>query len=100
MNNAQYQLLKALANGEFNHILMVGDPNQSIFHFNGSSPYYMDKAFVKDFSPDIFELNKNYRSSIAVLHAAQQLIPDASQIERTQWRFVTSKYPDNRDRGG
>jgi DNA helicase-2/ATP-dependent DNA helicase PcrA len=38
MNNAQYQLLKALANGEFNHILMVGDPNQSIFHFNGSSP--------------------------------------------------------------
>jgi DNA helicase-2/ATP-dependent DNA helicase PcrA len=34
MNNAQYQLLKALANGEFNHILMVGDPNQSkIFIF-------------------------------------------------------------------
>jgi superfamily I DNA/RNA helicase len=36
MNNAQYQLLKVLANG-VNHILMVGDPNQSIFHFNGSS---------------------------------------------------------------
>jgi hypothetical protein len=30
MNNAQYQLLKALANGEFNHILMVGDPNPRI----------------------------------------------------------------------
>jgi ATP-dependent exoDNAse (exonuclease V) beta subunit len=39
MNNAQYQLLKVLANG-VNHILMVGDPNQSIFHFNGSSPDY------------------------------------------------------------
>ena len=92
MNNAQYQLLKALANGEFNHILMVGDPNQSIFHFNGSSPYYMDKAFVKDFSPDIFELNKNYRSSIAVLQAAQQLIPDASQIERTVKQGVFELY--------
>jgi DNA helicase-2/ATP-dependent DNA helicase PcrA len=43
MNNAQYQLLKVLANG-VNHILMVGDPNQSIFHFNGSSPDYMDKV--------------------------------------------------------
>ncbi|TXL07693.1 hypothetical protein BMR08_14680, partial [Methylococcaceae bacterium CS2] len=37
LHPAQYQLLKALANGEFNNILMVGDPNQSIFHFNGSS---------------------------------------------------------------
>jgi superfamily I DNA/RNA helicase len=52
----------------------------------------MDKAFVKDFSPDIFELNKNYRSSIAVLHAAQQLIPDASQIERTVKQGVFELY--------
>jgi DNA helicase-2/ATP-dependent DNA helicase PcrA len=46
---------------------MVGDPNQSIFHFNGSSPDYMDKVFVKDFDPRTIELNENYRSSIAVL---------------------------------
>ncbi|CAC9477345.1 ATP-dependent DNA helicase UvrD/PcrA [uncultured Gammaproteobacteria bacterium] len=92
MNNAQYQLLKALANGEFNHILMVGDPNQSIFHFNGSSPNYMDKAFVKDFDPRTIELNENYRSSIAVLQAAQQLIPDASQIEHTVKQGVFELY--------
>jgi DNA helicase-2/ATP-dependent DNA helicase PcrA len=92
MNNAQYQLLKALANGEFNHILMVGDPNQSIFHFNGSSPNYMDKAFVKDFDPRTIELNENYRSSIAVLQAAQQLIPDASQIEHTVKQGVFKLY--------
>jgi DNA helicase-2/ATP-dependent DNA helicase PcrA len=93
MNNAQYQLLKALANGEFNHILMVGDPNQSIFHFNGSSSNYMDKEFVKDFNPTIIELNENYRSSIAVLRAAQQLIPDASQqIEHTVKQGVFELY--------
>ncbi len=92
MNNAQYQLLKALANGEFNHILMVGDPNQSIFHFNGSSPDYMDKAFVKDFNPTIIELNENYRSSIAVLQAAQQLIPDASLIEHIVKQGVFELY--------
>ena len=45
LNNAQYQLLLALANGEFTNIMMVGDPNQSIYHFNGSSPDYMDKQF-------------------------------------------------------
>ncbi len=92
MNNAQYQLLKSLANGEFNHILMVGDPNQSIFHFNGSSPDYMDKDFIKDFNPTIIELNENYRSSIAVLQAAQQLIPDASQIEHTVKQGVFELY--------
>jgi len=81
LNNAQYNLLKAMTNGEFRNILMVGDPNQSIFHFNGSSPGYMDKEFVKDFQPTVIELTENYRSSVTVLQAAQKLIPDAEQIE-------------------
>lgn len=83
LNHAQYQLLKALANGELNNILMVGDPNQSIFHFNGSSANYMDKEFVKDFQVTTIELAENYRSSIAVLQAAQKLIPNAEQVEHT-----------------
>jgi len=83
LNHAQYHLLKALANGEFDNILMVGDPNQSIFHFNGSSPRYMNQEFAKDFQATIIELNENYRSSIAVLQAARKIIPDAEQIEHT-----------------
>jgi DNA helicase II / ATP-dependent DNA helicase PcrA len=51
LNNAQYQLLLALANNEFTNIMMVGDPNQSIYHFNGSSSDYMDKMFVRFLSP-------------------------------------------------
>ncbi len=83
LNNAQYQLLLALANGEFTNIMMVGDPNQSIFHFNGSSPDYMDKQFVRDFNPAPFELNENYRSSTAVLSAAKKIIPEAEDIAET-----------------
>ncbi len=83
MNNAQYQLLLALTGGEFTNIMMVGDPNQSIFHFNGSSPEYMDKQFVDDFSPTSFKLNENYRSSKAVLSAARQLIPNSENIGGT-----------------
>jgi len=83
LNNAQYQLLLALANGEFTNIMMVGDPNQSIYHFNGSSPDYMDKQFVRDFKPVVVELNENYRSSISVLSAANKIIPDAEYIAET-----------------
>ncbi len=83
LNNAQYQLLLALANGEFTNIMMVGDPNQSIYHFNGSSPDYMDKQFIRDFNPVIVELNENYRSSKKVLEAAEKIIPDAEYIVGT-----------------
>ena len=83
LNNAQYQLLLALANGEFTNIMMVGDPNQSIYHFNGSSPDYMDKHFVHDFNPVIVELNENYRSSKAVLASAKKIFPDAEDITGT-----------------
>jgi DNA helicase-2/ATP-dependent DNA helicase PcrA len=83
LNNAQYQLLIALTNGEFTNIMMVGDPNQSIYHFNGSSPDYMDKKFVRDFKPNIVELNENFRSSKAVLSAAKEIVPDAEYITGT-----------------
>jgi len=63
--------------------MMVGDPNQSIFHFNGSSPDYMDKQFVRDFNAAPFELNENYRSSTAVLSAAKKIIPEAEDIAGT-----------------
>ena len=83
LNNAQYKLLQALANGEFKNIMMVGDPNQSIFHFNGSSPDFMNQAFVKDFDADVVELKENYRSSKEVLSAAKQIRPENENISDT-----------------
>ena len=83
LNNAQYQLLTALTNGEFTNIMMVGDPNQSIYHFNGSSADYMDRHFVNDFHPVVIELSENYRSSKAVLKSAIKIIPEAEYIAGT-----------------
>jgi DNA helicase-2/ATP-dependent DNA helicase PcrA len=83
LNNAQYQFLRVLASGELTNIMMVGDPNQSIYYFNGSSPDYMDKQFVHDFNPKVIELTENYRSSKLVLSAAKKIIPEAKYIEGT-----------------
>jgi DNA helicase II / ATP-dependent DNA helicase PcrA len=83
LNMAQYQLLVALAGEELENIMMVGDPNQSIFHFNGSSPDYMDQSFVNDFNPAIVELTENFRSSKAVLSAAGKVIPNGEDLTNT-----------------
>ena len=83
LNNAQYKLLLALANGEHKNIMMVGDPNQSIFHFTGSSPDFMDNKFVNDFHATTFVLNENYRSSTLVLKAANTLLPETTDTSNT-----------------
>lgn len=83
LNYAQYQLLRSLTIGEHRNVMMVGDPNQSIFAFNGSSSEYMTKMFVEDFQPEIVELKENYRSSTSVLLAAEKIIHDSCDIVNT-----------------
>jgi len=80
LNNAQYKLLLSLVNGEFKNVMMVGDPNQSIFHFTGSDSLYMSQKFKEDFSPREFKLNENYRSSKKVLEAANKILPNSKDI--------------------
>ncbi|MBU0699875.1 ATP-dependent helicase [bacterium] len=80
LNRAQYGFIKALCGDKIKSVMMVGDPNQMIYGFNGSSHDYLCQQFVKDFNPDKFELKKNYRSSKAVIHLANKLKP-GSQVE-------------------
>jgi DNA helicase-2/ATP-dependent DNA helicase PcrA len=80
LNKAQYEFIKALCGDVIKSVLMVGDPNQMIYGFNGSSKEYLCEHFVDDFFPQQFELRENYRSTKAVIRAANRLMPD-SQTE-------------------
>ena len=74
LNKAQYSVIKAIA-GESSDILMVGDPNQAIYGFNGSSSRYMCSDFPKDYTAQRYELLDNYRSSQAIITAAKIIEP-------------------------
>ncbi len=73
LNFAQYQVIRALCGDTFKNLMLVGDANQSIYGFNGSSSIYMSKSFVDDFNPTVFTLNENYRSAKRIVAFANQL---------------------------
>lgn len=73
LNFAQYQVIKALCGDSFKNLMLVGDANQSIYGFNGSSSVYMSKNFVDDFNPTVLTLNENYRSAKRIVEFANQL---------------------------
>lgn len=74
LNEAQYAVISALCGGEFKNVMMVGDPKQSIYGFNTSSPEFMFR-FRDEFGAREVELSENFRSSKAVVGVAQSLEP-------------------------
>lgn len=72
LNEAQYRVLESLCGAEYRNVMMVGDPKQAIFTWNGASPKYMD-IFERRFEADKIELTQNFRSSRAVVAAAKAL---------------------------
>lgn len=79
MNKAQYVFLRALS-GENKNVMLVGDPKQSIYGFNGSSSDYMLVLFKKDYSPAEIELKENYRSAKKILEYANRIMPNSTDV--------------------
>lgn len=72
-NHCQYRLIHLLAGGNGN-LFAVGDPDQSIYRWRGA-----DISNILDFSQDYphfqqLQLTQNYRSTQAILDAANALI--------------------------
>ncbi|OSQ35772.1 ATP-dependent helicase [Thalassospira mesophila] len=79
LNRIQYEFIKALCGSKIQSVLMVGDPHQMIYGFNGSSSEYLCERFVVDFNVKTFHLKENYRSTRAVIRAANKLKHNSSK---------------------
>ncbi|MCC5838824.1 MAG: ATP-dependent helicase [Opitutales bacterium] len=81
LNAVQYALIRTLGS-EARSVLIVGDPNQAIYGFNGSSHRFMMEDFPRDFGAETIELRQNYRSSKAVIRVANALYPESNEVDK------------------
>lgn len=72
-NEIQYALVRLLA-GENNHVMIVGDDDQSIYGWRGAKVDNLHQ-FCRDFpDTETIRLEQNYRSTKTILNAANALI--------------------------
>lgn len=76
LNFAQYNILKAICGDTHKNLMMVGDPKQAIYAFNGASSKYMQEEFINDFDAVRHKIPHNYRSSTKVLELAHHIRPN------------------------
>ena len=73
INRIQYEVIRMLAKPE-NNLFVVGDDDQSIYRFRGAKPDIL-LGFTKDYpEAKMTVLNKNYRSTGAIVSRAEGLI--------------------------
>jgi len=84
-NHAQYELIRLLAAGDAS-ISVVGDPDQSIYKWRGADISNI-MNFERDFAgAKIIKLEENYRSTQAILSAANSVIKNnANRKEKSLW---------------
>ena len=84
-NHAQYRLLQLLA-GDHRNLMVVGDPDQSVYGFRGADINNI-LDFEKDF-PDtkVIPLEQNYRSTNTILEASNHVIRNnRERKEKNLW---------------
>lgn len=71
LNQSQYELVVQLA--ETSPVFAIGDPDQAIYGFRGSSPTWFN-LFAEKLDPEQHVLVTNYRSAAGIVAASYELI--------------------------
>ncbi len=90
LNYGQYELVRLLSPKA--HLLVIGDPDQSIYGFRGSDLTYFTR-FEQDFPGcEKIRLKRNYRSTQTILDASCQMIskPDGDGTSRQIYSNTTT----------
>jgi DNA helicase-2/ATP-dependent DNA helicase PcrA len=75
INEAQYQMIRLLCDGQEDGLFVVGDDDQSIYSFRGGNPRYV-RSFEKSFGGDakLGCLSMNWRCPEPILNAARAVL--------------------------
>jgi DNA helicase II / ATP-dependent DNA helicase PcrA len=74
VNPIQHFLLQVLA-GKRAQVMVIGDPDQTIYEFRGSSPQFITQDFARDFvAPTTYCLTRTFRFGHTLALCANQLI--------------------------
>ena len=68
-------------------IFAVGDPDQSIYGFQGASPEYLNEL-ARLPGVETFRLTKNYRSPQAIIDASERVLSSANATQRSRYAAV------------
>jgi DNA helicase-2/ATP-dependent DNA helicase PcrA len=92
-NHAQYRLLQLLA-GTHRNLMVVGDPDQSIYAFRGADIRNI-LEFERDFPETrVIPLEQNYRSTNSILGAANAVIAhNRERKEKNLWSELGEGLP-------
>jgi DNA helicase-2/ATP-dependent DNA helicase PcrA len=75
MNPLQFDLLRQMA-GDDPDLFCVGDPNQSIYGFNGANPAVMVELLQTWPDTAVLDLTRNHRSTAPIVAVASSLLDD------------------------
>lgn len=91
INNEQYDIVKMICSTK--NIFVVGDDDQSIYKFRGSSPRVL-RDFKKDYKKSrTIYLNTNYRSKSTIVNFSKRI------IDCNVDRFKKDLVPNDKDKG-
>lgn len=79
LNHAQYRLTQLLA-PRGHAICVIGDPDQAIYGFRGSSAHYFHRFLTDQPEATRITLTRNYRSCKAILAASGSVLGDREKV--------------------
>lgn len=77
VNRLQFELLRAWL-GDRSDLCAVGDPNQSIYSWNGADPDYIERFATWFPGAGVLDLVDNYRSTPQILAAGRAVLPSGA----------------------
>jgi DNA helicase-2/ATP-dependent DNA helicase PcrA len=78
MNPLQFMLLRQMA-GEDPDLFVVGDPNQSIYGFNGATPTMLNELLTTWPDTLVLDLTRNHRSTANIIAVANTLLEEGAR---------------------